>query len=103
MDHPASSAISGCWLTTVHPREHNRCSSPILALLLPSVPCFLEELPDLLIHHIEIIVDIVRPHIKIGKLNRNLKGFIESEAGDDIFIWSVLAIPTNRVEQLARI
>ena len=66
MQDSARIAITGFHLATKDPGEHHGDRSPHTAMLNTFVHRLAEKFSDLLIEHIEVIIDIIGPHVHIG-------------------------------------
>ena len=103
MQHPAGGAVLRFRFPTVYPGEHDRCGGPIAAFLQAGVPGFLQELAHLLVHRVQILVDVVAPHIEIRQLDRDVQAIVEPQPIDYVLVWLWLIVSAYGVEQLARI
>lgn len=90
VDHSACGTILSLGLSTVDPSKHHRRGGAIAVLSLTLVSGALQELAYLDVHLIDVVVDVVGPQIKIGKLDRNFQRRIRPEPLDDVIVW----IPT---------
>lgn len=106
MQHAACSAVAGLWLPAVDPGEHERGRGPVSVLLLPLVLGLREELAHLLVHDVQIIVDVIGPKVCIGQLDRHVERIVEPEPVDYVLVMlgkPMTAIAAYGFEQLASV
>lgn len=78
--------IAGCGLPAVDPCEDNRCCGAVSAVGLFLPADLLDELPELLVHDVEIVVGVVRPEVKVCQLDRDVYSLICAQGCDDVLI-----------------
>ena len=89
-------------LATKDPGEDYRGSGLVATLSLALVPSLFKELANLLIHCVQVFVDVVAPHVQICELDRNMEAVVELEPVYDVLVWLPVApVATDRLEQLA--
>ena len=96
MDYPACVAVLGFGLTSEDPCEHDACGGPIASLGCSTVGGLLQELPNLLIHLIQVVAGVVGPDVDVRQLEWDIQGVLIAKPLDDGLIR--LLIPILGVE-----
>lgn len=100
MDNPEHIAVRRLGLASEDPCEHDGSRGAVAALVLALPARLLEELADLLVHDVQVVVGVILPQIKIGKLNWDVERVVISEALNDIAIWLLELIAADRAHKL---
>lgn len=101
MEQSACSAIARLRLPAVDPGEHDGRGSAVAAFLLPGIPGLLQELSDLLVHDVEVLVDVIGPHVEIRQLDGDMEAIVETEPVDYVYIGLRLPVAADRLVKLA--